>query len=255
MVPVDEDQVAHVELTREVARRFNHLYGREPDFEEKAKQAAAKMGKKNARMFFKYRKAYQEKGDTEALKVAQALLDSQQNISIGDKERLFGYLEGSGKIILPEPQALLTPASKMPGLDGQKMSKSYNNTIVLRDDIDTVTKKIRTMQTDPARVRRNDPGDPKKCPVWQFHEVYSDDNTRQWVQDGCRNASIGCVECKQPVIDSVLAELKPIQERAKEYEEDISTVKAIIDEGNEAAREVARDTLEDVRKAMGIAYL
>jgi tryptophanyl-tRNA synthetase len=255
MVPVGEDQVAHVELTREVARRFNHLYGQELGFEEKVHQAAAKMGKKNARMFFKYRKDYQEKGDVEALSVAQALLDSQQNISIGDKERLFGYLEGSGKIILPEPQAMLTPASKMPGLDGQKMSKSYNNTIALRDDPDTVAKKIRTMPTDPARVRRNDPGDPGKCPVWQFHAVYSDDKTGEWVKEGCKTASIGCVECKQPIIDSVLAELKPMQNRAKEYEEDFSTVKAIIDEGTEAAREVARDTLEDVRKAMGIAYL
>ncbi len=255
LVPVGEDQVAHVELTREVARRFNHLYGREPSFEEKSRQAATKMGKKNARMFYEYRKKFQEKGDQEAIKVAHALVDSQQNISIGDKERLFGYLEGSGKIILPEPQALLTPASRMPGLDGQKMSKSYHNTISLRDDTDTVAKKIRTMRTDPARVRRTDPGDPKKCPVWPFHEIYSDKSTCNWVQQGCKSASIGCVECKQPIIDSVLAELKPIQARAQEYEDDTGTVKAIINEGNEAAREVARDTLEEVRKVMGIAYL
>jgi len=255
LVPVGEDQVAHIELTREVARRFNHLYGREPGFEEKAEQAVAKMGKKNAKMFRNYRKSYQEQGDQEAMQVAHALVDSQQNISIGDKERLFGYLEGSGKIILPEPQALLTPASKMPGLDGRKMSKSYGNTISLRDNPEDVAKKMRTMPTDPARVRRTDPGDPGKCPVWQFHEVYSNEETKSWVQEGCKTAGIGCVDCKQPVIDSVLAELKPIQERAKEYEEDVATVKAIIDEGNEAAREVARDTLEDVRKAMGIAYL
>jgi tryptophanyl-tRNA synthetase len=254
LVPVGEDQVAHVELTREVARRFNHIYGREPDFEQKVEQAITKMGKKNARMFKDLRKKYQEKGDQEALNVAQALLDSQQNISIGDKERLYGYLEGSGKIILPEPQALLTPASKMPGLDGQKMSKSYNNTIALRDDPDVITDKLRTMPTDPARVRRTDPGNPAICPVWQFHEVYSDDKTKDWVMDGCRSAGIGCVECKQPVIDSVLEELKPIQERAREYEHDKTTVRAIIEEGNEAAREVARDTLEDVRKAMGIDY-
>jgi len=255
MVPVGEDQVAHIELTREVARRFNHLYGREPGFEEKAEQAVAKMGKKNAKMFRNYRKSYQEQGDQEAMQVAHALVDSQQNISIGDKERLFGYLEGSGKIILPEPQALLTPASKMPGLDGRKMSKSYGNTISLRETPEDVAKKMRTMPTDPARVRRTDPGDPGKCPVWQFHEVYSNEDTKSWVQEGCKTAGIGCVDCKQPVIDSVLAELKPIQERAKEYEEDVATVKAIINEGNEAAREVARDTLEDVRKAMGIAYL
>jgi tryptophanyl-tRNA synthetase len=255
LVPVGEDQVAHVELTREIARRFNHLYGREPGFEEKAEKAAAKMGKKNARMFRELRKKYQEQGDQESLDVAHALLDSQQNISIGDRERLYGYLEGSGKIILPEPQSLLTPASKMPGLDGQKMSKSYANTIALRDKPDDITQKLRTMPTDPARVRRNDPGDPDKCPVWQFHLVYSDDDTRNWVQEGCRNAGIGCVECKQPIIDCVLKELKPIQERAREYENDLTTVRSIVDEGNEAAREVARDTLDDVRKAMGIAYL
>ncbi|UCB54771.1 MAG: tryptophan--tRNA ligase [Thiotrichales bacterium] len=255
LVPVGEDQVAHVELTREVARRFNHLFGREPGFEEKAEQACAKMGKKNARMFKELRKKYQEQGDQDSLGVAHALLDSQQNISIGDKERLYGYLEGSGKIILPEPQPLLTPASKMPGLDGQKMSKSYANTIALRDKPDDITQKLRTMPTDPARVRRNDPGDPEKCPVWQFHLIYSDDDTREWVQNGCRNAGIGCVECKQPIIDCVLKELKPIQERAREYEDDLATVRSIVDEGNEAAREVARDTLDDVRKAMGIAYL
>lgn len=251
-VPVGEDQVAHVELTREVARRFNHLYGREPGFEEKAEAAVSKMGKKNAKMYREYRKSYQEKGDAQALEVAHALLESQQNISIGDKERLFGYLEGSGRIILPEPQALLTKASKMPGLDGQKMSKSYRNTIALRDSADDIAKKMRTMPTDPARVRRTDPGDPKKCPVWQFHEVYSDEETREWVQEGCKTAGIGCVECKQPVIDAVIAELKPLQERAKEYIEDPNAVKAIIDEGCEAARDVARDTLEEVRKAMGL---
>jgi tryptophanyl-tRNA synthetase len=254
LVPVGEDQVAHVELTREIARRFNHLYGREPGFEDKAEQACAKMGKKNARMFKELRRKYQEQGDQESLNVAQALLGSQQNISIGDKERLYGYLEGQGKIILPEPQALLTPASKMPGLDGQKMSKSYANTIALRDQPDDISHKLRTMPTDPARVRRNDPGDPDKCPVWQFHLIYSDDDTRDWVQNGCRNAGIGCVECKQPIIDCVLKELKPIQERAREYENDLATVRSIVDEGNEAAREVARDTLDDVRKAMGIAY-
>jgi tryptophanyl-tRNA synthetase len=206
-------------------------------------------------MFKELRKKYQEKGDQESLNVAQALLDTQQNISIGDRERLYGYLEGQGKIILPEPQSVLTPASKMPGLDGQKMSKSYANTIALRDDPDDITHKLRTMPTDPARVRRNDPGDPEKCPVWQFHLIYSDDHTQDWVQVGCRNAGIGCVECKQPIIDSVLKELKPIQERAREYENDLAMVHSIIDQGNEAAREVARDTLDDVRKAMGIAYL
>ncbi|MCW8933988.1 MAG: tryptophan--tRNA ligase [Gammaproteobacteria bacterium] len=249
-VPVGEDQVAHVELTREVARRFNHIYGREPGFEEKAEAAIKKMGKKDARLYRELRKAYTEQGDQQALDVAQALLENQQNISLGDRERLFGFLEGAGKIILPEPQALLTPAAKMPGLDGRKMSKSYNNAISLRESADEVSKKIRTMPTDTNRVRRTDPGDPGRCPVWQLHEVYSDEETQHWVQEGCTTAGIGCVDCKQPVIDSMIAELKPIRERAKDYIDDPSAVKAIIDEGCEAARDVARDTLDEIRKVM-----
>ncbi len=252
-VPVGEDQVAHVELTREVARRFNYIYGKESEFEEKAKLAISKMGKKNAKLYREHRKRFQEKGDPEALEVAQALLESQQNISIGDKERLFGYLEGEGKIILPEPQALLTKASKMPGLDGQKMSKSYNNTISLREEAELVEKKIRTMPTDPARVKRTDPGNPEKCPVWQFHEIYSSEDTRSWVKQGCTTAGIGCIECKQPVIDAVELELQPIRERANEYLEDEATVQSIIKEGCEEARDVARDTLDDVREAIGLS--
>jgi len=253
-VPVGEDQVAHVELTREVARRFNHLYGKESGFEEKAENAIALMGKKSAKMYKKLRKEYLEKGDEESLSVAQALLDSQQNISIGDRERLYGYLEGGGKIILPEPKALLTKASKMPGLDGQKMSKSYGNTIALRDDPKDVEQKLRTMPTDPARVRRTDPGTPEKCPVWQLHEVYSPEDVKDWVQAGCVSADIGCVECKQPVIEAVQKELQPIQERAREYERDMKTVQSIINDGCEQARDIARDTMEDVRKAMGLVY-
>lgn len=253
-VPVGEDQVAHIEITREIARRFNHLYGREAGFEEKAEKAIAKMGKKDARMYRSHRKNYLEKGDQDALAVAKALLNSQQNISVGDKERLYGYLEGSGKIILPEPQAILTEAAKMPGLDGQKMSKSYDNTIALRDEPEVVEKKLRTMPTDPARIRRNDPGDPEKCPVWQFHLIYSDQDTRDWVQTGCRSAGIGCIDCKKPVIEMIQAELKPIRERAAEYDEDRGSVEKIIDEGSEAAHGIARDTMEEVRHAMGIAY-
>ncbi len=254
MVPVGEDQVAHVELTREVARRFNHLYGREQGFEEKAEAAAKKMGKKNAKLYADLRKRYQEQGDQEALDVARALLESQQNISIADLERLQGYLEGGGKIILPEPQALLTPASKMPGLDGQKMSKSYNNTISLREAPEAVEQKLRTMPTDPARVRRDDPGTPELCPVWQLHQVYTDDEHKQWVREGCTTAGIGCLDCKALVIDAIQKELRPIRERAKEFEEQPSLVRNIIAEGCEEARDVARETMDEVRKAMGLNY-
>jgi tryptophanyl-tRNA synthetase len=253
-VPVGEDQVAHIELTREVARRFNHMYGRKSGYEEKALSAVKKMGKKNAKLFKQLQRNYQEKGDQKSLEIGQALLEAQQNISLGDKERLFGFLEGVGKIILPEPQSLLTKASKMPGLDGQKMSKSYGNTISLREDPDVIEKKIRTMPTDTARVRRTDPGNPLHCPVWQLHQVYSNDKVQDWVQKGCTTAGIGCIDCKQPVIDAVKEELKEIQYRAKEYINDPTAVKEIINKGTEAAREVARETLEEVKSAMGMNY-
>lgn len=253
-VPVGEDQVPHIELTREVARRFNHIYGREKGFEEKAEAAIKKLGSKRAAFYAEMRAAYQESGDDEALDAARAMIEEQQNLSLGDKERLLGYLEGGGKIILVEPDYKLTPASKMYGLDGQKMSKSYNNTISLREPIDEVTRKIKTMPTDPARIRRTDPGDPAKCPVWQLHEVYSDATTKNWVQEGCRTAGIGCIQCKQPVIDGVVAELTPIQARAAEYAEDPTLVKNIVAEGCEKARKLARETMREVRDVMGLNY-
>jgi len=253
-VPVGEDQVAHVELTREVARRFNHLYGREIGFEEKAEAAAKKMGKKNAKLYRELRRRYQEDGDREAIETARALLEDQQNITLGDRERLFGYLEGIGKIILPEPEALLTPTSKMPGLDGQKMSKSYGNTISLREDPESVDKKIRTMPTDPARVRRTDPGDPEKCPVWELHQVYSNDAIKAEVVEGCKTAGIGCLDCKKFIIDAVIEELAPMRDRAQEFTNNPDMVRGIINEGCEKARDIARLTLEEVRQVMGLTY-
>jgi tryptophanyl-tRNA synthetase len=253
-VPVGEDQVPHIEFTREIARRFNHVYGREPGFEDKAEQAVKKLGARRAKLYKQLRARYLEKGDDEALAAARALLDETQNLTLGDRERLFGYIEGGGKMILAEPQALLTEASRMPGLDGQKMSKSYNNTIALREEPDAVARKVRTMPTDPARVKRTDPGDPEKCPVWQLHLVYSDDPTRQWVQQGCRTAGIGCIECKQPVIDGMMKELQPIRERAEQYIEDPTLVRSIIADGCERARKLAQETLRDVRQAMGLDY-
>ena len=251
-VPVGEDQVAHVEMTREVARRFNNLYGREPDFEERAAAAIKTMGKKAAALYRAARKGYQERGELEALAVGQALLSEQQNLTLGDKERLLGYLEGEGRIVLPEPEALLTPAARMPGLDGQKMSKSYNNTISLRDDPESVGEKLKKMPTDPARVKRHDPGNPDVCPVWQFHRVYSDAETQAWVRDGCTTAGIGCLECKRPVIEAVQAELRPIQERAKEFIDNPDIVRNVIDDGVEQASATARETMDEVRRAMGL---
>lgn len=251
-VPVGEDQVPHIEFSRELARRFNHLYGKEPGYEAKAEDAVKKLGSKRAKLYKELRDKYQEQGDDEALEAGRALLADAQNLSMGDRERLFGYLEGGGKIILVEPQALLTEASRMPGLDGQKMSKSYGNTIALREDAKSVEKKIRTMPTDPARVRRTDVGDPAKCPVWQLHLVYSDDKTREWASAGCKSAGIGCIECKQPVIDGVLREQVPMMERAQKYLDDPTLVQNIIDDGCEKAAKLAEETMRDVRQAMGL---
>jgi tryptophanyl-tRNA synthetase len=253
-VPVGEDQVPHIEMMREIARRFNHLYGKEPGFEQKALDAVKKLGSKRARLYAELRTAYRQDGDDAALEQAQAMLDEAGSLSNIDRERLFGYLEGSGKIILVEPQVKLTEASRLPGLDGRKMSKSYSNSISLREDPESVTKKIRTMPTDPARVRRSDPGDPLKCPVWQLHEVYSDGATRDWVMKGCTSAGIGCLECKQPVVDAVLAEQEPMHERAQQYLDDPSLVRAIVADGCEKARKLAQETMRDVREAMGLSY-
>ena len=251
-VPVGEDQVPHVEFTREVARRFNHLYGKEPGYEKKAEESVKKLGSKRARRFVELRDRYQEHGDADALAAGRGLLAEAQNLSMGDRERLFGYIEGGGRIILVEPHALLTEASRMPGLDGQKMSKSYANTIALREDAKLVEKKIRTMPTDPARIRRTDPGDPDKCPVWELHRVYSDDKTRAWVRQGCTSAGIGCLECKQPVIDGVLREQGPMLERAQKYIDDPVLVTNILEDGCEKAARLAEETMRDVRAAMGL---
>lgn len=249
-VPVGEDQVAHVEITREVARRFNHLFGREAEFEAKAEKAIKELGGRNSSLYRELRRKFQESGDTVALEKARALVQGNSRITVADRDRLLGFLEGSSVAILPEPQVLLTPTPKLPGLDGRKMSKSYANTIGLREDPDSIAKKLKTMQTDPARVRRTDVGDPTKCPVRALHEVYSDESTRQWVDAGCRSAGIGCLECKKPLIDKVVDEANAMRKRAQEYEDSPELVRNILNEGAEKAREAARETLDDVRRAM-----
>jgi tryptophanyl-tRNA synthetase len=253
-VPVGEDQVPHIEITRELARRFNHLYGKEPNYEEKAKETVKKLGGKVGKLYSELRTRFQQDGDKGALDQAKALLDEAKSLSGADRERLYGYLEGGGKMILVEPEAKLTEASRMVGLDGQKMSKSYGNTIFLREDPKVIDKKVRTMPTDPARVRRTDPGEPERCPVWNFHQIYSDEPTREWVQQGCRSAGIGCLECKQPIIDAMLKEQMPMHERAQQYLDNPGLVRDVIDEGCNRARALAQETMRDVREAMGLSY-
>ncbi len=258
-VPVGEDQAPHVEITREVARRFNHLYGRVPHFEEKIAAALGKLSKDDARYLEKQRREYQQNGTAEALAKGEALVQRTaaarpEGWSAEDTELLLGHLKGTGKTVLPEPAVLLTEVSKLPGLDGDKMSKSYGNTIAMREEPAEVERKIRKMPTDPQRVRRTDPGNPERCPVWQFHQVYSDQATRDWVWEGCTTAGIGCLECKQPVIDAILREQKPWRERAEAYLADPKRVHWIVEVGTERARTVARETMRDVREAMGLRY-
>lgn len=253
-VPVGEDQIPHIEFAREIARRFNFLYGREPGYEKMAEEAIEKMGKKTAKLYRELRKKFQEKGEEAALETALALLTQQSNIALGDRERLQGYLEGGGKTILKEPEALLTSVPRLLGVDGQKMSKSYHNTISLREEPKSVEQKILTMPTDPARIKRTDPGNPEHCPVWSLHKVYNDASVCDWVTQGCTTASIGCIDCKRPLIDAINQELAPIKIAVKEYQSDIGLVKNIVAEGSEAASVEARATLEKVKEAMGLDY-
>jgi tryptophanyl-tRNA synthetase len=249
-VPVGEDQVAHVEITREIARRFNHIYGREPDFEAKAERAVKSLGGRNATLYRQSRRKFQETGDTLALEKARSLVQANTRITVADRERLLGYLEGGGLSILREPQVLLTATPKVPGLDGRKMSKSYGNTIGMREDPDSIAQKMRAMQTDPARVRRSDPGNPDICPVFDLHKIYSDEATRAWAANGCRTAGIGCLDCKKPLIEKVVEDATAFRKRAQEYQENPELVRNILAEGAEKARDAARETLDDVRRAM-----
>ena len=253
-VPVGEDQASHVELTREAARRFNHLYGRERNAEQRIAASQAKLPRDSAKRFEKSRKQYQETGDAKALEGAMAYIAQAPELDADDRERLSGHFKGTGRSVLIEPQVLLSPTSRLPGLDGAKMSKSYNNAIALREEADSVAHKVKRMPTDPARVKRTDVGDPDKCPVWQFHLVYSDAPTRAWVTQGCKSAGIGCLECKQPVIDGILAEQQPMRERAQPYLDHPQLVRDIVDAGTERARITARQTMREVREAIGLNY-
>ncbi len=254
MVPVGEDQVPHIEMTREIARRFNYLFGTEPGFEDKAKAAVKKLGSKRARLYMELRNRYQEQGEEEAIEQARAMLAEAASLSMGDRERLFGFLEGSRRVILVEPDAELTGTPKLPGLDGQKMSKSYGNAVLMREEPKALAEKIRRMPTDPARVRRNDPGEPERCPVWQLHQVYTTDEVRDWAAKGCRSAGIGCLDCKQPVIDAMQREQEPWRQRAQPYLDDPSLLRSIVADGCDRARHAAQETMRDVREAMGLAY-
>ena len=213
-VPVGADQVAHVELTREVARRFNQFYGPHSRTAEKH--------------------------------ILEAVSDKEKMAALEDGPQAFAA-------ILPEPKALLTPSPKVPGLDGRKMSKSYNNTIMLSDPEPDVRAKLKTMVTDPARIRRTDPGNPDVCPVFDLHKIFSSEETQRKAAHGCRTASIGCIECKSWVADAIVARIAPIQERRRDLESRPSVIDDVLANGRDRASKRAQQTLDEVQQAMGLA--
>ena len=253
-VPVGEDQASHVELTREAARRFNDLYGRRTNDGEKITALLDSLPKEDARYIKSMAKKRTEQGDESVLTKLPGFLAKFESMSADEKALLTSLVSGKGKAVLIEPDVLLTNASKLPGLDGRKMSKSYGNAIGIREEAASIEKKIKAMPTDPARVKLTDKGDPIKCPVWQFHLVYSDESRKKWVTEGCTSASIGCIECKKTVSDAILQEQQPMLDRARPYVLNPQRVREIVDNGCHKAQAVARGTMHDVRKAMGLNY-
>lgn len=250
-VPVGEDQVAHVEITREIARRFNHLFGKDAQFAKKVKAALSKFGPAREQ-YAALRRRFQEEGDHAALAEARLIVGTSVALSADERELLLANLEGEVHRLLPAPEVLLTPTPRVPGLDGRKMSKSYGNTIGLTEDPASIEKKIRGMTTDPARARRTDPGDPEKCPVWDLHKLYSSEETRAWVRQGCTTAGIGCIECKKPVWEKVCGEAAAMRERAAPYIDHPGRVRDILAEGAKKANATAEATMQLVRSSMNL---
>jgi tryptophanyl-tRNA synthetase len=235
-VPVGQDQAAHVELTREVARRFNQFFP--GDFYLAADAAPWE------------RPAIEEKARKLANDKTKTTFSPHQLFQAAQQAKLksaFGVTE-----ILPEPQVLLTPSPKLPGTDGRKMSKSYKNTILLADTEPEIRAKLKTMVTDPARIRREDAGDPDVCPVFDLHKVFSTAETQQRVREGCTTAGIGCIECKGWLADAVVQELAPIQARRVYFEANLDEVDAILEDGSKCAAERAAVTMGQVRRAVGL---
>jgi tryptophanyl-tRNA synthetase len=251
-VPVGEDQVAHVEITREIARRFNNIYGRDPGFGAKVKTALGRLPPEQRARYGELRRAFQEGGDHAALAEARALVLGAQPLPEEQRELLLANLEGEHHRLLPVPEVLLTPSPRVTGLDGRKMSKSYGNTIGLTEDPASIEKKIRGMATDPARVRRTDPGNPEKCPVWDLHQLYTDEKIHAWVREGCTTAGIGCLDCKKPVIERICGEAAEMRRRAEPYRDNPGRVREILEAGALRAAAAAEATMQVVRSAMNL---
>ena len=244
-VPVGGDQAPHVEFAREIARRFNHFYGRDPQAEE---AALANIPAPLRKTLSAARAAHSEKGDEAALRSAREELGKYSQLSDAEREILEGFLRSGGRRVLTEPEVLLTADPRLPGLDGRKMSKSYGNAVGFFDGEKEVETKLVRMVTDPARKRRDDAGDPGKCPAFQIHKAFSDAETVAWADAGCRSAGIGCVECKRALAKHVNAALDPIRAAREKLTDD--EVGDVLRDGAARARTAAGETMDAVRRAM-----
>ena len=244
-VPVGEDQAPHVEFAREIARRFNHAYGRDSLAEEKALK---KLPAQTRAVVSAARSARAQTGDDSKLAAALAAIESASGLSDAERQTLRGFAKSAGREILREPAVMLAPDARLPGTDGRKMSKSYGNAVDLVDPPEVVETKLVRMVTDPARRRRDDPGDPDKCPAFAIHKAFSDSETVAWADAECRKAGIGCVDCKKALAKNVNAKLNPIRERRAAVRE--NDVADILSDGATRAREVANQTMAEVRSAM-----
>lgn len=252
LVPVGEDQVPHVEFSREVARRFNHICGADPGSAERLEAARARLAPGLSARLEQMGREFQERGDRARLDDALGLIRAAEGLGDAEREALAASVRGTRRQILPEPRVMLTEDPRVTGLDGRKMSKSYGNTIGLLEEEGEIERKFMAMPTDPARVRRSDPGDPEKCPVWEFHKIYSDGEERARLHEGCTTAGIGCVECKRSALGGIQREVAPIRERAREIRRDTGMVAEVLRKGSLKAREVAGETMASVRQAMGL---
>ncbi len=246
-VPVGEDQVSHVELSREIVRRFNTFFGFQIDLDKI---------RGNKTILEKLRNQFPslpDSTDERLLEVYRssckhsAMMQGIQNFLEAQKASIeyFSYAEK-----LTEPQVLLTQTPRIPGLDGRKMSKSYGNAITLSESDADIRAKTKVMVTDPARKRRTDPGNPDVCPVYDWHKLFSPPPTLEWAANGCRTAGIGCIECKSAMADNLIKWIEPVRARRLEFEKDPAKVLQILNAGSDRARDVAQKTMSRVREAV-----
>lgn len=250
-----EEAISSLELSRQVARRFNHLYGREDDFEANAEAAIKKLGKKTGKLYKELRKAYRSHGDSDALETARALVQEQSNLTLSDQERLLGYLEGTGVAILTEPERMDDFGDAANDVPHPELESDHPLFLIpMLAKPDQIDKKVRKIPTDPARVHATDPGDPDQCEVWRLHQEYTQEDVCVEVSAQCRAASLGCAECKRRISDRLAEVFEPVRLKAERYEQDRELLLGLVADAAEESRNAIRPTLEAVQSALGLEY-